>query len=49
MYKRLSIRIVSDLFENLKGIAQKRGLSVNSLITEIAWGFVEDWKTKYKE
>ena len=34
--------------ENLKVIAQKRGLSVNSLISEMAWDFVEDWKIKYE-
>lgn len=48
MYKRISIRIVPDLSENLKVIAQKRGLSVNSLISEMAWDFVEDWKIKYE-
>lgn len=48
LYKRISIRIVPDLSENLKVIAQKRGLSVNSLISEMAWDFVEDWKIKYE-
>lgn len=48
LYKRITIRIVPDLSENLKVIAQKRGLSVNSLISEMAWDFVEDWKIKYE-
>lgn len=46
MYKRLSIRIVSELSGALAIIAKKRGLSINSLISEIAWDFVEDWKLK---
>lgn len=47
MYKRLSIRLVSDLSEDLSNIAQKRGLSINALISEMAWEFVENWKAKY--
>ncbi len=47
MYKRMSIRIVEDLAKDLNEIAKKRGLSVNSLISEMAWAFVEDWKNKY--
>lgn len=47
MYKRLSIRLVRELSDNLLIIAQKRGLSINALISEIAWEFVEDWKAKY--
>ena len=46
MYKRLSIRLVSVLSEDLSNIAKKRGLSINALITEMAWEFVENWKTK---
>ena len=46
MYKRMSIRLVPALSEKLNSIAKKRGLSVNSLITEMAWDFVEDWKEK---
>lgn len=49
MYKRMSIRLVTSLSEDLKAIAQKRGLSLNTLISEIAWDFVEAWKTKYKD
>ena len=48
MYKRMSIRLVSTLSEELNLIAKKRGLSVNSLIVEMAWDFVEQWKDKYK-
>lgn len=44
MYKRLSIRLVNQLSNDLMYIAKKRGLSVNALITEIAWDFVEYWK-----
>lgn len=47
MYKRLSVRIVSELSVVLNIIAKKRGLSINSLISEMAWDFVEDWKLKY--
>ena len=43
----MSIRIVEDLAKDLNEIAKKRGLSVNSLISEMAWAFVEDWKNKY--
>lgn len=48
MYKRISIRLVASLLDTLKEIAHKRGLSVNSLISEMAWDFVEDWKSKYE-
>lgn len=44
MYKRLSIRLVNQLSNDLIDIAKKRGLSVNALITEMAWDFVEYWK-----
>jgi len=44
MYKRISIRLVCTLSEELKAIAKNRGLSVNSLISEMAWDFVEAWK-----
>lgn len=49
MYKRMAIRLVSDLFEELKKISIKRGLSLNALISEMAWDFVEDWKKSYEE
>ena len=45
-FKRISIRLVSDLSEDLRAIAKKRGLSVNALISEMAWDFVEAWKIK---
>ena len=48
MYKRISIRFVPALSEELNLIAKKRGVSINSLITEIAWSFVKEWKDKYK-
>ena len=49
MYKRLTIRIVTDLSDDLNSIAKKRGFSINSLISEMAWAFVEDWKKKYEK
>lgn len=49
MYKRLTIRIVNELSTYLSAIAKKRGLSINSLISEMAWDFVEDWKIKHRE
>lgn len=49
MYKRISIRIVAGLSEDLKVIAKNRGLSINALISEMAWNFVENWKTKYEK
>lgn len=44
MYKRISIRLVKTLADDLKRIAKIRGLSVNSLISEMAWDFVNSWK-----
>ena len=48
MYKRISIRIVAALSDDLRDIARKRGLSVNALISEMAWDFVEAWKSRYQ-
>lgn len=48
MYKRITIRLVNELSEYLNEIAKRRGLSINSLISEMAWDFVEDWKQKRK-
>lgn len=47
MYKRISIRLVSSLADDLTAISKSRGLSVNSLVSEMAWEFVEVWKEKY--
>lgn len=49
MYKRISIRLVSELSSDLKAIAQKRGLSINALVSEMAWDFVEEWKKRHQE
>lgn len=49
MYKRISVRLTVSLWEDLKIIAKKRGLSINALISEMAWDFVGTWKAKYKE
>lgn len=48
MYKRISLRLVTDLLEKLRVISKKRGLSVNALISEMAWDFVEEWFDKQK-
>ena len=44
MHKRISLRLVSELADKLKEMAKERGLSVNALISEMAWSFVETWK-----
>jgi len=44
MYKRITIRMIATLADDLSMIAKKRGLSFNSLISEMAWNFVENWK-----
>lgn len=43
---RISLRVVDDLAGSLFQIAKKRGISVNALITEIAWSFCENWLNK---
>nr|DAF27466.1 MAG TPA: hypothetical protein [Caudoviricetes sp.]DAM81755.1 MAG TPA: hypothetical protein [Caudoviricetes sp.] len=43
MNKRISIRLVYKLYEKLKFIAKDKGLSLNSLIIEVAWDFVNKW------
>lgn len=45
-YKRVSVRFVDDLARNLKAIAKKRGLSMNALISEITWDFVDEWNKR---
>lgn len=44
MYKRISLRLVEELSRKLAEIARKRGLSVNALVSEMAWDFVNEWK-----
>ncbi len=44
--KRMSIRLVPELAESIQKISKKRGISVNALITEMAWSFVESIKKK---
>lgn len=48
MYKRFSIRLVDELAQELVQISKKRGLSINALVSEIAWEFVEAWNVKYE-
>lgn len=44
--KRMSIRLVPELAESIQKISKRRGISVNALITEMAWSFVESMKKK---
>lgn len=44
--KRMTIRFVPQLAEKIKERAEERGISVNALITEIAWKSVEMWQAK---
>lgn len=48
MYKRLSLQIVSHLLDKLKAIAIKKEISINALICQMAWDFVEQWKEKFR-
>jgi predicted transcriptional regulator len=48
MHKRISIRLVDELAGYLVQIAKSRGLSVNSVISEMAWDFVDEWKEQEK-
>ena len=41
--KRLTIRLVAILAQRLKEIARARGISVNALITEMAWRFINEY------
>lgn len=49
MYKRISVRLVTSLSEDLRAIAKERGLSLNALISDIVWDFVGAWKARYKD
>lgn len=44
MAKRITIRLVDELATAVKNTAKERGISVNALISEIAWSFVSHWK-----
>lgn len=46
MNKRLSIRLVKQLADKLKEMSVERGTSMNSLISQILWDFIENY---YKE
>ena len=48
MIKRLSIRLVPKLNEQLKSIALERGSSMNGLISQILWEFIDEY-SKYTE
>ena len=41
--KRMTIRFVDALANQLFNTAKERGISVNALVTEMAWKFVVDW------
>ena len=47
MYKRISLRLTDELAEEVKAIAKKRGLSVNALVAEMTWNFIQEWKRLY--
>ncbi len=50
MIKRLSIRLVPKLNEQLKSIALERGSSMNGLISQILWEFIDEYsKSKEKQ
>ncbi|EGP4752373.1 hypothetical protein PSS96_002459 [Enterococcus faecium] len=45
--KRYSIRFPEKLAFLLEKTSVQRGLSVNALVTELCWQFVEDFERKY--
>lgn len=45
--KRYSIRFPEELAFQLEKTSMKRGLSINALVTELCWKFVEDFEKKY--
>lgn len=47
--KRMTIRLVDELNTVILKIAKKRGISVNALIAEMAWEFVEEWREKHQK
>lgn len=42
--KRMTIRLVTTLAEKLSKISKQRGVSINALITEMAWQFVSEYQ-----
>lgn len=46
--KRYTIRFPKKLSEYLDKVSKNRGISVNSLVTELCWRFVEDFEKSYK-
>lgn len=47
--KRYSIRFPEELAFQLEKTSTKRGLSINALVTELCWQFVEDFNKKYEK
>lgn len=45
--KRYSIRFPEELAFQLEKTSTKRGLSLNALVTELCWQFVEEFEKKY--
>jgi len=41
--KRMTIRFVDVLANRLSDTAKERGISINALVTEMAWQFIDDW------
>lgn len=46
--KRMTIRLVDNLAKDLTNMSETRGISMNALITEMAWEFVSKWEEKQK-
>lgn len=44
MRKTLVIRIPVELYERLLSVKEKKGLSINSLVTQVLWELSEDKK-----
>lgn len=49
MAKRMTIRLVDELANAVTDTAKERGISVNALVSEMAWGFVSHWKKLRQE
>lgn len=42
--KRLTLRLVTEVASKLESIAKEKGLSVNALVTTMAWEFIESYQ-----
>lgn len=41
--KRITIRLVDTLGTKLKSMAQEKGISMNALIVQMCWDFINKW------